>query len=269
MKKIVMAFVLFSLSMNATNNWGKTGHRTVGKIANEHISRETAKKISQLLDGESLAFVSIYGDEIRSNPKYNSFAPWHYVNFEGDKKYMEDEINPKGDVIQGIKTCVLEVRNKENSKEDRAFYLRMLVHFVGDLHMPLHTGNKHDYGGNKVKIKWFGEPTNLHSLWDSGMIENYKMSYTELAFNLDITSKEENKKLGKGTLVDWAHESRLLALKVYESAKNDENLSYKYMYEQFPLVRTQLQKGGVRLAKVLDEVFKSKSSWLDAFLSNI
>lgn len=269
MKKIVLFVVLSSLNINATTNWGKTGHRAVGQISSKHVCKKTIKKIDELLEGESLALVSIYADEIRSNPKYNSYGAWHYVNFEGDKMYKEDAVNPKGDIIQGIKTCILEIRNKQNSKEDRAFYLRMLVHFVGDLHMPLHAGNKHDHGGNGVKVKWFGEPTNLHRLWDTDMIDSYKMSYTELASNAKKVSELELLKLKEGSLVAWAHESRALALEVYESAKEGENLSYKYMYHQFPLVRTQLQKGGVRLAKILDEVFKSKSVWLDNFLSDI
>ncbi|NJB81326.1 S1/P1 nuclease [Wenyingzhuangia aestuarii] len=262
--------ILFtSVTVFANNDWGKTGHRTVGEIANQHISKNTIKKVKALLHGESLAMVSIYADEIRSNPEYRSFGPWHYVNFEGDKKYKEEAINPKGDILQGIKTCILKIRDKKVSNNDRAFYLKMLVHFVGDLHMPLHAGNKHDKGGNDIKLKWFGKSTNLHRLWDSDMIDSYKMSYSELAVNLDIVPVKQNKANCKGTLIDWAHESRAIALKVYGAVKENDTVGYEYMYYNFPMVKKQLQKGGVRLAFVLDEVFKTKSIWLDFFLRSV
>lgn len=269
MKKIFLFVALISVHIYAENDWGKTGHRTVGEIAKEHISKKTSKKIAALLDGESLAFVSIYADEIKSDKKFKHYGPWHYVNLVGNKKYKEDSINLKGDVLQAIKSCILKIRTKETPKQEKAFYLRMLVHFVGDLHMPLHVGNKEDYGGNKVKVKWFGEKSNLHRVWDSDMIESYNMSYTELAKNQQKLSKKQIKELKKGTLLTWTQESRKLALEVYKTAKEDDYLSYKYMYHNFPIARTQLQKGGVRLAKILDEMFKKKSSWLDSFLAGV
>lgn len=259
---------MISISCFATNDWGKTGHRTVGEIASKHLTVQTAKTIHNLLDGQSLAFVSIHADEIKSDALYHSFAPWHYVNFNGDKKYKEEPINPKGDIIQGVKTCILKIKDSNETKEMKSFYLKMLVHFVGDLHMPLHTGNKDDRGGNDIKVKWFGNHSNLHRVWDSEMIDSYKMSYTELASNIDILSETERNLISNGTLVDWAHKSRVLALKVYQETQNNDSLSYKYMFQNFPVVRNQLEKAGVRLAFILNELFKNKSIWLDQFLEN-
>lgn len=268
MIKYILVFMISACSF-ANNDWGQTGHRTVGEIANKHISKKTSTEIEKLLKGESLAYVSIYADEIRSDSKYNSFAAWHYVNFKGDKKYKEEPINPEGDILQGIKKCILVVRDKNASQKDKAFYLRMLVHFVGDLHMPLHAGNKHDKGGNDVKVKWFGDSSNLHRVWDSDMINHYQMSYTELAKNIDIISKDKIAEFNQGTLADWAHESRALAIKVYKDAEKEEYLGYKYMYHNFPIVKNQLEKGGIRLALVLNEVFKKDSKWIDTFLESI
>ncbi|MGY5355255.1 S1/P1 nuclease [Wenyingzhuangia sp. IMCC45467] len=266
-KYILIIFI--SLHSFANNDWGKTGHRTVGEIASKHLTNQTTKKVKDLLNGRSLAFVSIYADEIRSDDKYDAFVPWHYVNFNGDKKYKEEPINPEGDIVQGIKTCILKIRTDKVSKEDKAFYLKMLVHFIGDLHMPLHAGNKDDKGGNEIKVKWFGAKSNLHRVWDSDMIDNYQMSYTELASNIDIISKAEIDKVGQGSLVSWAHESRILALKVYKEVKDSDYLGYEYMYHNFPVVRKQLEKGGIRLAIILNEIFKENSKWVDSFLENI
>lgn len=140
---------------------------------------------------------------------------------------------------------------------------------MGDLHMPLHVGNVSDKGGNTIKVKWFGENSNLHRVWDSDMIDDYQMSYTELADNNLVLSETRIKEIEKGTLLDWISESRQLALSVYDGVQQDEKLGYKYSYENFPTLQKQLQKGGIRLALVLNEVFKSKSKWLDAFLANV
>ena len=129
------------------------------------------------------------------------------------------------------------------------------MHLIGDLHQPLHTGRAEDRGGNMIKVKWFRGKTNLHSVWDTKMIESYNMTYTELSTNLDYFSKNQKEAIQKGTVIDWVNESRELSMKVYDSAKIDQNLSYKYMYDHFSTVKIQLRKGGLRLAKVLNELF--------------
>lgn len=271
MKNIVILLSLligFNTAL-AFPSWGKTGHRAVGAIAQKHLSRKALKKVTKLLNGQSLAYVSIYADEIRSNPKYNDFAPWHYVNFDSGKKYGETPVNPKGDLIQGIKSCILKIRDTNTSKEDKQFYLKFLVHLIGDLHQPLHTGNAEDKGGNTIKVDWFKEHSNLHRVWDSNMINSYKMSYSELSKNTKQKTTADITKIKSGTLLDWVHESKALATKVYASATLDDKLSYTYMYHNFPIAEKQLQKAGIRLAHVLKLTFSSKKNELDAFLNGI
>ncbi|AWG21090.1 S1/P1 Nuclease [Flavobacterium faecale] len=271
MKNLILALAIsVSVANYAAPTWGKTGHRTVGEVAAKHLKNRTTKKINDLLQNESVASVAVYADDIKSDSQYNKYYSWHYVNFNGDKKYKEEPINPEGDVIQGIKTCIEKIRSKETTKEEKGFFLKMLIHFVGDLHMPLHAGNASDKGGNDVKVKWFGADSNLHRVWDSDMIDDYQMSYTELATNNDImASKDEVKAMEQGTLLDWVVESRQLALKLYSETHQDDKLGYKYMYQNFPVAQDQLEKGGVRLALILNEVFKGKSKWLDTFLTDI
>ena len=264
-----LAAIFIILHLNASPDWGKTGHRTVGAIAENHLPKKISKKIKQLLDSESLAFVSIHADEIKSDHKYDEFYSWHYVNFLPEKKYGETPINEKGDLVQGIKKCILKIKDENNSKEDRKFYLKMLVHLLGDLHQPLHVGNSHDKGGNDIKVMWFGEDTNLHRVWDTDMIDGYKMSYSELAENEITLAENKIEEIKKGTLLDWVYESKKLAEKVYASAKEQDALRYKYNYEFFPLVRSQLQKGGIRLAYLLEIIFRNDSEAIAEFLKGI
>ncbi|MCL7763019.1 S1/P1 nuclease [Polaribacter sp. Z014] len=235
--------------------WGPTGHRTTAKIAEKHLTNKTKRKIDKLLKGQSLAFVSTYGDQIKSDKKYNKFYSWHYVNMDLDEKYADAEKNPKGDLVTGIHKCVQVLKDKNSSEEDKVFYLKILVHLVGDLHQPLHIGQREDKGGNGIQVQWFGTGTNLHTVWDSKMIEEWNMSYGELADNAKDLSKSEIKAIENGTVVEWVDEVHEITKDVYSSAKVGENLKYRYSYDYLGTVRTQLQKGGIRLAKILNEIF--------------
>lgn len=256
--KISLTFLFVSLSLYANDNklvWGQTGHRVVGEIAYKHLTKKAKRNLEKLLGREGLALVSTYGDEIKSDGKYRKFSPWHYVNFKDGESYETSEKNPKGDIVTGIKKCQEIISSPNSSKEDKVFYLKFLVHLVGDLHQPLHIGRKEDKGGNSIKVKWFRKNTNLHSVWDTRMIESFGMTYTELASNLDKFSKNQVKSLQQGSVLDWVNETRLITMKVYTSAKEGENLSYRYMYDYFATVKEQLQKGGLRLAKILNDLF--------------
>jgi len=248
--------LLFCINFNLVQAWGPTGHRVIGEVASWNISNKTKREIAKLLYGESLASASTFADEIKSDKRYNKFYSWHYVNFDFGKKYEECEHNYEGDVIQGIQICLDTLKSKIILKEDKIFYLKLLVHLVGDLHQPFHIGRKEDKGANDIKLKWFQEPSNLHKVWDEDMINHYNMSYSELSNDLRYLKRTEKKEIQKGTLMDWVYESQKLAQNVYSSAKKDDILGYKYQYEYFPTVKTQLQKGGLRLAELLDTIFK-------------
>jgi hypothetical protein len=259
MKKTLCFFIAILmgfLTVEASNpNWGATGHRTIGKIADANLKGKTKRKISEILDGQSLALVSTFGDDIKSDRRYNEFYTWHYVNMPFDVNYQDSEKNPEGDLVTAIEKCKAVILDDSSSKEDKAFYLKLLVHFIGDLHQPMHVGRKEDKGGNTIQVQWFGSGTNLHSVWDSKMIDSFDMSYTELASNTSEISKEQVAELQKGTIVDWVNDTHIYAKKVYGSAETGENLRYDYMYQYFSLTQSQLQKGGIRLAKVLNELF--------------
>ncbi len=261
MKQKVLSLILvlfITITSQANNNdddWGPTGHRAIGKIAENHLKKSVKRKIEKLLQGESLAFVSTYADEIKSDRNYNKYYSWHYVNFPLDGTYETSKKNPKGDIITGIEHCVKVLKDDNAKIEDKRFFLKMLVHLIGDLHQPLHIGRQEDKGGNTIQVRWFNKGTNLHRVWDENMIEEYNMGYNELAENADILTKKQVKFLQQGSIIDWVNETHQLTKKVYESAKPDENLRYRYSYLHFNTVRKQLQIGGIRLAKGLNDLF--------------
>lgn len=250
-----IVFLAFSFNVFSENvDWGATGHRTVGKIAEEYLNAKTKRKLKKLLNSQSLALVSTFGDEIKSDKRYNEFYPWHYVNLPLDANYQGSEKNPKGDLVKGIEKCKAVISDENSTDEEKVFYIKLLVHFMGDLHQPMHAGLREDKGGNDFQVRWFNSGTNLHAVWDSKMLNNYNMSYTELAKNVSKISKVQIKAIQKGTTEDWLNETHKHTKNVYTSVKKGEKLSYKYMYDNFGLVRSQLQIAGIRLAKVLNDL---------------
>lgn len=256
--KLIYALIIlfiFSINANSSLRWNATGHRTVGKIAENHLKSSTKHKIKKLLNGKSLAFVSTFADEIKSDKRYNDFFTWHYINMPLDANYQESEKNPKGDLVTGIAYCKKVIKDENSSIEDKVFYLKMLVHLIGDLHQPMHVSLASDKGGNDFKLQWFYRDSNLHKVWDTEMINSYGMGYVELAENADILTKNQVKAIQEGTVIDWVNETHILSNMVYSSVKEGENLRYRYSYDHFKTVRSQLQIAGVRLAKVLNDLF--------------
>lgn len=256
-KLFTLLLFIGALNLQAADaDWGKTGHRATAEIAEEHLSKKAEKAIKKILDGRSLAFVANYADDIKSDPEYREYGPWHYVNIAPDEeKYVKENASKDGDLVQGIQKCISVLKDKNAPMEDKQFYLKMLVHFMGDLHQPFHVGHASDKGGNDVQVRWFNNGSNIHRVWDSEMIDFYQMSYSELAYNTDDLTKEEEKAIEKGNLLDWVYESRDIAEDLYAGVKNGDKLGYKYMYEHMPTVLQQLQKGGLRLAKVLNDIY--------------
>ncbi len=254
--RFLLTFFFITTFITTVNayDWGQTGHRTTGAIAEKYLSRKAKKAISELLDGESLALTSTYADEIKSDGIYRSYGPWHYVNVPFNSTYEMHPKSERGDLIAGIDICIEKIKSTLTSKEEKAFHLKLLIHFIGDLHQPLHTGISEDKGGNDFQVQWFNKGTNLHAVWDTKMIDSYGMSYSELSTNMPEFSKKQRKFIAAGSHRDWMEESRMLVKDIYKNTTSGEKLSYRYMYDYFETLKGQLNKGGIRLASLLNEL---------------
>jgi len=241
--------------LNAGTRWSETGHRTVGKIASHYLSSKAKREIKKLLNKQSLAMVSTFADEIKSDKRYNKFYTWHYINMPMEADYDVSKQNPDGDLVSGIEFCKSVIKDKNASEEDKAFYLKLLVHFIGDLHQPLHVALEEDKGANDFKVQWFYQDTNLHTVWDRKIIDNYGMSYSELAKNADYLTKAQVKDIQKGSVIDWVNETHQLTREVYASVNQGDNLRYEYSYKYLNVARRQIQIAGIRLAKTLNDLF--------------
>lgn len=252
--KLISTFALISLLSFNLFGWGMTGHRVIGEVAQSHLSDLANAKINRLLKGASLAEVSNWMDEIKSDSKYDSLRPWHYVTIPDGKTYETSEKNPEGDVIAGIEFIISELKKGNLNTEKEAEYVKMLVHLVGDLHQPLHVGREGDRGGNDVKVEWFWKSSNIHRVWDSQLIDGKKYSYTELTNIINRVDRGQLFMWKKGSVRDWAHEAMQYRDQIYDMP-TDRKLSYDYQHKNWDLCKNQLVKGGIRLATILEDIY--------------
>ncbi|MEP7373078.1 MAG: S1/P1 nuclease [Chitinophagaceae bacterium] len=241
-------------------SWGLIGHRTCAEIAQQHLSKKAKKELRKLIGKESLAWLSNWSDFIKSDSDWNHASPWHYVDLPGHmakEKFMEDlKKNPGKNLYTQIPAMIAELKDKSLSAEQRRNALYFLIHLVGDLHQPLHVGRDEDAGGNKIVVYWFEKKTNLHSLWDTMLIEFQQYSYSEYAKLLDIAEPEKVQAWQSGSLEDWFYESHQLSDIIYEASPNEAKLGYKYNFQFQKILDEQLLKGGVRLAALLNQAFE-------------
>lgn len=264
MKKIliVAVFIAAIVLPHELLGWGTTGHRVIAQIAEKNIKSRTKKKIDKLLDGYPMAYWANWADFIKSDTtgRWDHTHIWHFVNAPGGLSKI-DYINhikaiTQGNVYSEIPKLEAIIKDKNATEDDKRIALYFLVHLVGDAHQPMHVGREEDLGGNRISVTWFRDPGNIHSVWDSKLVDYERYSYTEYANILNIMSKDQKRELQTGTLDDWMYDSYTLANEIYSTVKNEDKLSYNYPYKYKTIMELQLQKAGLRLAKILDEVFK-------------
>ena len=240
--------------------WGTQGHRICGQIADSYLTPKARAAIKAILGHESLAMTSNWPDFIKSDPNYAYLSSWHYIDL--DKEYTFPELqayldqDTKIDAYTRLNYLISELKKKDLGKEAKLLDLRMLVHIIEDLHQPLHVGHTDDKGGNDIKVTWFNNPTNLHSIWDSQLVDFQQLSYTEYTNWINHTTEEERAEWQRAPISQWIFESGQIANKLYAETKNGDALNgYKYNFDHIAIVNWQLLKAGVRLAGVLNDIF--------------
>ncbi len=259
--------------------WGKTGHRVIAQMGQDLLSTEIRKKITSLLGGADMAMVSNWADQARSDVNYKYISSWHYSDFDKDLSREEFEKiafeQKNGQALLRVYSIAQTLRNRQLSQAQQGKHqarqeqqqdflknfpkstgskeldvcedsdtilLKFLIHFTGDMHQPLHLGRPEDAGANRVKIKWFNEETNLHSLWDNKIISVETLSYTEFVQYLSSINKLNPVKISseedlRRAIVDWAWEVYQLSDIIYKSVDEINNTfvytyNYKWIYEQ-------------------------------------
>jgi hypothetical protein len=251
MKKILIITTLFLILIpTETFAWGEKGHELVIEIAFKQLNKKTRKLLLSYLDGMSIEQAATWMDAIKKDHSYDKLKPLHYVNFD---KNITVKDTCCDNIIHTLSTVLKDLKHyKDFSKEEVKRKLCYLFHLMGDIHQPLHVGYSSDKGGNSFQVNFNGKETNLHGLFDYGIIE-YKGLNLKNCLKNKKYAEEELTELNSGTIVDWAKESRHFLNKIYATTNPIDD---KYVEINYSLIKNQIQKAGLRLANILKNDFE-------------
>lgn len=254
-------FCLLALFALALISWGYVGHQTVARIAENHLSPQAKAAVKSLLGSEPITDVASWADEVRNDPEYKSTAPWHFLNLPLGLSGEAFEKAVKGqsqeNVYSAIQAQEKVLKDPGSTSEQKVIALKFLVHFIGDAHQPMHISRAEDKGGNTIQLQYDGKGTNLHSLWDSRLIDKEGLSYRELAGKADQATPEILKQAENTDPLTWVWESYQVSSKLYPEIKKNNKLGEDYYKEHIAIVNERLELAGLRLAAVLNALFKN------------
>lgn len=259
MKKIVRSFLVSALAAVCIS-WGTTGHFTVGQIAEKHLTPAAKNAVKDLLGNESLADVSTWADDVRGESEYKATGPWHYINLPSgldSQAFVQKVLSMPGDnVYKAVLKCEQDLRSNGASRKEKTKALKFLVHLVGDLHQPMHVSHAEDKGGNTIQVQYKGKGSNLHSVWDSKLLDDQEMDYKALAEKLDKEPRPQVAPWKKNNMLTWLWESYQVSERLYnEVGTNNRKLKDDYYRNHIDISNKRLQLAGLRLASVLNSIF--------------
>ena len=234
MLRTLFISLLCLLGTTRAQAWGPKGHDVVAYIAECTLTPEAAEKIDKILGGASMGYWANWLDSASHTPEYAYTATWHYANVDEGFTYETMTKNPDGDIVEAIDRIVAELKGGQLDPAQEQLYLKMLVHLVGDLHQPMHTGHLSDSSLPEAAHKW---------------------SYTEWQNQLDRLTEEEVARIQSGTPLDWFEESNAICREIYVATPEGSDLSYDYIAKYAPVIERQLLRGGHRLAGLLNEIY--------------
>lgn len=232
--------------------WGEKGHELVAEVAFKKLDRKTRKLVLQYLDGMTIEKAATWMDDIKKDKSYDKLKPLHYVNFDKGSVVKDTCCD---NIIYVLTATIKDLKHyKDFSKEEVKTKLCYLFHLIGDLHQPLHVGYGSDKGGNSYQVNFNNKGTNLHSLYDYGIIK-YKELTVKQCLKSNKLSEEDFNNLNKGSIIDWAKESRHYLDSIYNT--DSRSISEQYVTTNYDIIKSQIDKAGIRLAGILKEVFGS------------
>lgn len=243
--------------------WGKIGHRVISTLAEKRLSQDATAGLRELLEpGESLADASLWPDEHRR--EIRGSAAWHYVNVPiSEPLYVSRYCPESGCVVSKTIEMRSVLANASAPLDERRQALRFFVHFLQDLHQPVHVGDRGDRGGNDLQVRFFERGTNLHRLWDEGLLEHHSEDEAAWVRELEpMAIPEQHRRWCQGTVEDYATESLLAARGAYlvpgtsTLIQPGDLLGISYFEAALPVVERRLAQAAVRLSCALNEVFR-------------
>jgi hypothetical protein len=247
--------------------FGPLGHRVAGMLAERELCPAARSEVATLGGGESLAELGLWADTIRGQPEWQRSAPWHYMNVDdltpgatlADARAAIDTFrHPReGDVLAAIEQFGATLADRGQPRSERADALRFVVHFIVDVHQPLHVGRVADRGGNDVDVRVGAQIGSLHRFWDSDVLERRHLGAASYAQRLEAAFAATSAARAHDPPAVWAAESLALRPTVYgfESAARPAPLDDAYLRGAQVVTEQRLVLAAARLAATLNGMF--------------
>lgn len=252
---MVMALVP---SMHHLLAWGQKGHRIVAQVAYDHLNKKTRKQVDAILGKRGMIYLSTWADEIKSDTIYPKSFTCHYQDLDGGLSdeaivaMLTDYPEVGGDLFMAMDSIEAVLAKNKQCHDALAFY----VHFYADRFCPMHVAHLDDKGGNGVKMKWFGQNTNLHSVWDGKIIDSKGFTYTEYAQYLHDVYGKQKKAVMQMTDEETLLQTYHLTDDIYTYHSTWNGNAYHYSYYWMDEMEWQLYTAGVKLAQALNAIYK-------------
>lgn len=275
MKKQLCLIALFLVTAISTWGWGRLGHATVARIAEQHLTKKAKKEIAKILNNESIVLYASYPDEEKTSKHmlYDFGVDFtdgsKHVNtlphtFESDMNFkpfrgFNDNGRYVNNCIYFIETYADNLKNNKNlSQKEKFIQLVSIVHFVGDMHCPEHVRyNPEDMTIGKYPIKYNGVDTRYHTYWDElCLTSRFPFSFSDIAYLVDVYTPEQYKEIVKGDPYDWGADVAKCAYPIHKIKEGDTLTRNWILHTATPLLKSQLAKAGCRLAELLNRIFE-------------
>ncbi|QXV63653.1 S1/P1 nuclease [Mucilaginibacter sp. 21P] len=237
-------------------SWGYIGHRAIAMIAQKHLSSNTAYVVSAYLKGDVMSDVATWADEHR-DPKT---ASWHYLNLPSGldhDAFVKAVIESDDNVYTAILKTEASIKDKNVPANAKNEALKYLIHLIGDAHQPMHVSRKEDKGGNTIQVRYDDKGTNLHSLWDSKLIEHEGLTEQEILKRYDNATAAEIRKWQSDSPVEWLWESYQISAELYTLTKSGKTINDAYYQKYIQVVHHRIVQAGIRLAGELNKLLNN------------
>lgn len=261
---ILLISVLSLINSVPALGWGQKGHRIIAKIAYDNLNCRAKKAVDKALGKQGMIYWTNWADELKSDTIYPNSNDWHYQDFPSGLTYEDISAalvhypREGGNMFRALDSIEIVLKDQVQQKHIDPHTLRFFIHLKGDLYCPVHLAHIDDRGANGVKMKWFRDNTNLHSVWDGKLIESQGYSYSEYAEllerNYDYLRKPLLQDQWSETELVW--QTYQLTSDIYTYQATWDGNTYHYVYRWHEPMEKQLYIAGIRLARVLNTIFK-------------